>query len=67
MNNVETLYLYTLVHVCATMYNHHHAHIHMYIHADQTLSLEKTEVLKNALMTSQYAKLSNFPDTPLLC
>jgi len=37
----------------------------MYIHADQTLSLEKTEVLKNALMTSQYAKLSNFPDTPL--
>lgn len=37
----------------------------MYVHADQNLSLEKTEILKNALMTSQYAKLSNFPDTPL--
>jgi len=51
MNSVETLYLYMLhVHACTTMYNHHHAHIH---------------VRMNALMTSQYAKLSIFPDTPL--
>ena len=36
-----------------------------YIHPGKNLSLTKGEILRSALTTSQYVKLSNFPDAPL--
>ena len=36
-----------------------------YIDPGEALSLTKGEILRSALTTSQYTKLSNFPDSPL--